>query len=113
MARYARLRMAVTPNPATMVPVAPQIQGKIVCFLSLTMAPHMTSALKTVKKMMMRDGVPLRWTAMALPKCGTAADITATCQVTKKLAEFIDNISQIFENFQESMRTFRATCLKD
>ena len=77
MALFASLRMAVTPNPAIMVPVAPQTQGKIVCFLLLTIASHMTSALKTVKKMMMRDGVPLRWTAMALPKCGTAADITA------------------------------------
>ena len=113
MAPYARLRMAVTLNPATICPVAPRIQGKIVCFLLLMMAPHITSALKTVRKVMMRDGVPPRWTAMAMPKCGTAADITATCQVTKKLAEFIDNISQIFENFQESMRTFRATCLKD
>ena len=81
MARYARLRMAVTLNPATMVPVAPQTQGKIVCFLLLMMALHITSALKTVRKVMMRDGVPLRWTAMALPKCGTAADITATYPV--------------------------------
>ena len=81
MASSAGKRTASTPLIVMMIHVAPLIQQKNVNFHLPTMVPHMISALKTAKKVMMTVGVQLSWMTIEMSKCGTAAETTATFQV--------------------------------